>query len=71
MYTDRRTSGAQVEDEAIEAKAYNRIRQAIGDRGHVNVTSYNRLALLTGEVPSESDRAAVANAVAGWRTCAP
>lgn len=65
MYTDRRTSGAQVEDEAIEAKAYNRIRQAIGDRGHVNVTSYNRLALLTGEVPSESDRAAVANAVAG------
>jgi len=65
MYTDRRTSGAQVEDEAIEAKAYNRIRQAIGDRGHVNVTSYNRLALLTGEVPSESDRTAVANAVAG------
>ncbi|WP_026096723.1 BON domain-containing protein [Ideonella sp. B508-1] len=65
MYTDRRTSGAQVEDEAIEAKSYNRIRQAIGDRGHVNVTSYNRLALLTGEVPSESDRAAVANAVAG------
>jgi len=65
MYTDRRTSGAQVEDEAIEAKSYNRIRQAIGDRGHVNVTSYNRLALLTGEVPSESDRTAVANAVAG------
>ena len=65
VYTDRRTSGAQVEDEAIEAKAYNRIRQAIGDRGHVNVTSYNRLALLTGEVPSESDRVAVANAVAG------
>ncbi|MCO5978602.1 BON domain-containing protein [Ideonella oryzae] len=65
MYTDRRTSGAQVEDEAIEAKAYNRIRQAIGDRGHVNVTSYNRLALLTGEVPSETDRTAVANAVAG------
>lgn len=65
MYTDRRTSGAQVEDEAIEAKAYNRIRQAIGDRGHVNVTSYNRLALLTGEVSSESDRAAVVNAVTG------
>lgn len=65
MYTDRRTSGAQVEDEAIEAKAYNRIRQAVGDRGHVNVTSYNRLALLTGEVPSESDRAAVVNAVTG------
>jgi len=65
MYTDRRTSGAQVEDEAIEAKAYNRIRQAIGDRGHVNVTSYNRLALLTGEVPNGSDRTAVANAVAG------
>ena len=36
----------------------------IGDRGHVNVTSYNRLVLLTGEVPTEADKAAVEQAVA-------
>lgn len=65
MYTDRRTSGAQVEDEAIEAKSYNRIREALGDRGHVNVTSYNRVVLLTGELPTEADRDAVARAVSG------
>lgn len=57
--TDRRTSGAQLEDQAIELKAINRIQAAIGERGHVNVTSYNRMVLLTGEVPNEADRAAV------------
>jgi osmotically-inducible protein OsmY len=53
MVTDRRT----------ELKAGGKIREAIGDRGHVNVTSYNRLALITGEVPSEADRAAVEQAI--------
>lgn len=64
MVTDRRTSGAQVEDQAIEIKAVNRLQAALGDRGHVNVTSYNRMALLTGEVPTEADRAAAEQAVA-------
>ncbi|NDG42595.1 MAG: transporter, partial [Betaproteobacteria bacterium] len=41
-FTDRRTSGAQVEDEAIEFKAGARVREALGERGHVNVTSFNR-----------------------------
>jgi osmotically-inducible protein OsmY len=59
MATDRRTSGTQVEDQAIELKAGNRVREALGDRGHVNVTSYNKVLLITGEVPSEADRAAV------------
>lgn len=53
---DRRTSGTQVEDEAIELKAASRIRDALGDRAHVNVTSYNRMVLLTGEVPNEQAR---------------
>lgn len=53
---DRRTSGAQLEDEGIELRAANRLREALGDRGHVNVTSYNRQVLLTGEVPTEDDR---------------
>ena len=59
MATDRRSSGAQVEDQAIELKAIGRVSEAIGDRGHVNVTSYNRLVLITGEVPTEADRVAV------------
>lgn len=54
--TDRRTAGAQVEDEGIELRAGGRINEAFGDRVHVNVTSYNRQVLLTGEVPSAADR---------------
>ena len=56
LATDRRTSGAQVEDEGIELRAVNRIRETLGDRVHVNVTSYNRQVLLTGEVPAAADR---------------
>jgi osmotically-inducible protein OsmY len=63
MATDRRTSGAQVEDQAIELKSMNRIRDVIGDRGHVSTTSYNRVVLITGEVQSEADKAAVEQAV--------
>ena len=62
--TDRRTSGAQVDDEVIELKAAAALREAFGDRGHVNVTSYNRMVLLTGEVPNEADKAAVEQVVA-------
>lgn len=54
--TDRRTSGSVLEDEGIEQKASSRIREALGERGHVNVTSYNRQVLLTGEVPSDQDK---------------
>jgi osmotically-inducible protein OsmY len=54
--TDRRTSGAQLEDEGIELRAVNRIREAFLERVHVNVTSYNRQVLLTGEVPTEADK---------------
>ena len=51
--SDRRTSGTQLEDEGIELRASSRLRETFGDRAHVNVTSYNRRVLLTGEVPSE------------------
>ena len=60
---DRRTGGAQVEDQTIELKSGPRIRDAIGDKGHINVTSYNRIALISGEVPADSDKAAVEKAV--------
>jgi osmotically-inducible protein OsmY len=65
MATDRRTSGTQVEDQAIELKAGQRVGNLLGDKGHVNVTSYSRQVLITGEVPSEADRAAVEKTVQG------
>ena len=53
---DRRTSGAQLEDEGIELRSSSRLRSNVGDRVHVNVNSYNRQVLLTGEVPTAQDK---------------
>jgi osmotically-inducible protein OsmY len=64
MVSDRRTSGTQIEDQAIELKALTRIRETVGDRGHINVTSYSRMVLLTGEVASDTDRTALEQAIA-------
>lgn len=64
VVSDRRTSGAQLEDEGIELRATNRIRDNLGDGTHVSVTSYNRLVLLTGEVPSAQARQRVGELVA-------
>lgn len=62
--TDRRTSGMQVEDKAIQLKAGNRLSEALNGRGHINVNAYNRTVLLTGEVDTEADRAAAEQAAA-------
>lgn len=51
MAADRRTSGIYVEDENIELKAVKKMETNLGEDAHVNVTSYNRNVLLTGEVP--------------------
>lgn len=56
MADDRRTSGAYIEDEGIENKALLRANQRYNDGLHLNVTSYNRLVLLTGEAPSDEAR---------------
>jgi osmotically-inducible protein OsmY len=61
--TDRRTLGAQTEDKAIVVKGESVASRAAGERGHVNVSSYNRKVLLTGEVPDEQVKAAVAREV--------
>jgi len=56
--TDRRSTGAQVDDQSIEVK----IATSIGSYGsevHVNATSYNGIVLLTGEVPNKTGEAAV------------
>jgi osmotically-inducible protein OsmY len=57
--TDRRTFGAQTEDKTIELKSTTRINNMPGGAGHVDVTSYNRKVLLTGEVPDEATKAEV------------
>ena len=62
--TDRRTTGTQVEDQTIELKAADRVK-ALATLGHVNVVSYNRVALITGEVPSQAEKERVGSAVAG------
>ena len=51
---DRRRPGAQLDDETIELRGSGRLREALGDRVHVNINSYNRQVLLTGEVPNEA-----------------
>ncbi|MEO8135585.1 MAG: BON domain-containing protein [Betaproteobacteria bacterium] len=57
MADDRRTAGIYVEDESIENKALLRIESKHSNGVHVNVTSYNRIVLLTGEAPSAEIRA--------------
>jgi osmotically-inducible protein OsmY len=57
MAADRRTSGIYVEDENIELKAVKKMETNLGEYAHVNVTSYNRNVLLTGEVPDDATKA--------------
>lgn len=56
MATDRRTSGTQIEDEGIELRGASHLSDNLGDRAHINLTSYNRQVLMTGEVPSAQDK---------------
>ena len=65
MVSDRRNSEIYVADQALELRASNRIRDKFGDQVHVNVTSYNRMLLLTGEAPSEAIKAEIGQVVAG------
>ncbi len=53
---DRRTSETILIDEGIELRAASRIRDNVGSRGHINITSYNKQVLLTGEVPTPEDK---------------
>ena|SRR5215475_6424777 len=53
--TDRRTTGAQVDDEVIEDKTALTLNERFkGSDFHINVTSYNGIVLLTGEVPTDA-----------------
>lgn len=61
---DRRTAGAQLDDQGIELRAGNRIREQMGTRVRVDVVSFNRKVLLTGEAASERDKQLVEQVVA-------
>ena len=56
MVSDRRSSGTYVEDEGIEWKSNKWINDRLGDKVHVNSTSFNRKLLLTGEAFNEASR---------------
>lgn len=62
---DRRTTGAQVDDEGIELRAVNRVNERFGDKVHVNITSFNRSVLITGEVPNETAKSEIEKIVTG------
>ncbi|WP_310452929.1 BON domain-containing protein [Sulfuritalea sp.] len=65
MLTDRRNSETFISDQGMEIRAANRIGERHGDKVHVNVTSYNRMLLLTGEVPTEVMKADVEKLASG------
>lgn len=70
MAEDRRTAGTYIEDEGIELKAANRLNEKFKDTVHINVTSYNRNVLMTGEVPTEAtkqDAEQIVRSVSGAR----
>jgi osmotically-inducible protein OsmY len=54
--SDRRTTGIQVEDEGIEQRGASAIRENFGSKEHINITSYNRQVLITGEVSNDTVR---------------
>lgn len=64
-FLDRRSIGAQADDQSIELKARNRMRQQLADASGVSATSYNRRVLLTGQVISDADKQAAGAIIAG------
>ena len=64
MAADRRSPGIYIEDESIEWRAFDRLRHGF-EGGHINVTSYNRRVLLTGEAPTEEMKRKAEEAIRG------
>ena len=50
---DRRSPGTFVDDEGMEKQALLRVKSRFGGQVHVNITSYNRQLLVTGEAVTE------------------
>ena len=58
---DRRTVGTQTEDKEIDLRGERRVNERFGDRVHINVASFNRNVLLTGEAPDAATKAQIEN----------
>ena len=65
MIADRRASEVYIADQGLELRASSRISEKYGDKVHVNATSYNRMMLLTGEVPTAEIKADVEKIATG------
>jgi osmotically-inducible protein OsmY len=65
VFADRRQAETILTDEGIEIRAANRVSERYSDRVHINITSYNRTVLLTGEVPDDATRSQIDAIVAG------
>src|ERR1019366_6314392 len=64
--TDRRTTGAQLDDELIEDKTTAALLERYkGREVHLNVTSYNGNVLLTGEAPTEGVKSEIEGVARG------
>jgi len=59
LAADRRQAEVMLADQRIEFAASHRVGEALKGQGHVNVTSYNSMVLLTGEVPTAQAKAEV------------
>ena len=59
LLNDRRSVGAQTEDTEIDVRGESRINDRFGDKVHINVTSYNRNPLLTGEASDAATKAQI------------
>lgn len=53
---DRRLTGIQLDDETAEWKGSNRLPAHLKESSHVNFTAYNRILLISGEVPDATAR---------------
>lgn len=62
---DRRSAGTYVDDEAIETKSMMRVKDKFKDQVHVDVTCFNRVALITGEAPTDAIKAEIETIVRG------
>lgn len=62
--TDRRTTGAQLDDTTMSTTLFYKINEKYGDKVHISVTSYNGIVLLTGEVPDQEASEGVAQMAA-------
>jgi osmotically-inducible protein OsmY len=60
---DRRSIGAQTEDKEIDLRGESRVNERFGDKVHINVTSYNRNVLITGEASDAATKAQIERVV--------